>query len=50
MITTEKGAREFLRGCFESYNIRDWYRFFDEYAWDDCLFFNGDGLHPGKKQ
>jgi hypothetical protein len=49
VITTEQEAREFLRGCFESYNVRDWDRFFDKYVWETCLFFNGDGLHTGRE-
>ncbi len=48
MITTETEAREFLRGLFDSYNTRDWDRFFDRYVWEDCLFFNGNGMHSGK--
>jgi len=48
MITTETEAREFLRGLFESYNNRDWEKFFGSYVWEDCLFFNGNGMHSGK--
>ena len=39
MITTETEAREFLSSLFESYNNRDWKKFFGSYVWEDCLFF-----------
>lgn len=48
MITTEKEAREFLRGWFKSYNNRDWVTFFGKYVWDDCVFINGNGVHSGR--
>jgi len=50
MITTEKEAREFMRGFFGAYNNRDWDTFFGKYVWEDCLFVNANGMHSGKEQ